>query len=259
VDVIVRGRIQLSWRTVEGGLTADHMMERRIQPELLDELPKSDPHAQRSRVDLRRVNAWMGNARILANALRSIPTPVRRIVEIGAGDGTLLLDVAARLGDHCKNTEVVLLDRQSLVTKETMERYHRFGWRVQAVEGDVFELLASDEFRAGDVVVANLFLHHFNGLQLRKLFDGFANQTDALIACEPYRSRSCLAFTKLLRLIGCNHVTRHDAAVSVAAGFRDHELSSLWPESQNWHMLEKSAGGFSHLFCVSRKDPNAAL
>ena len=46
-------------------------MTRRVEPELLDELPASDPRAVRSRQDLRRVNAWMGNARIMARALRS--------------------------------------------------------------------------------------------------------------------------------------------------------------------------------------------
>jgi hypothetical protein len=38
---------------------------------------------------------------------------------------------------------------------------------------------------------------------------------------------------KLLWLIGCNAVTRHDAAVSMRAGFIRQELSALWPDRQN--------------------------
>ena len=36
-------------------------MNRRLERELLDDLPVSDARAIRSRQDLRRVNLWMGN------------------------------------------------------------------------------------------------------------------------------------------------------------------------------------------------------
>jgi len=53
-------------------------------------------------------------------------------------------------------------------------------------------------------------------------------------------------------LMGCNAVTRHDARVSVRAGFRDDELSRLWP-SGGWTLEERGAPPFSHLF-VARRD-----
>ena len=45
-------------------------MERCVEPELLDELTPADPRAVRSRDDLVRVNAAMGNGGIMARALR---------------------------------------------------------------------------------------------------------------------------------------------------------------------------------------------
>src|SRR5437867_1950832 len=77
-------------------------MDRRVEPEFLDELPASDPRAIRSRRDLRCLNAWMGNTQIMARALRSgFPhEPPQRLVELGAGDATFLLRVAQRLGPH---------------------------------------------------------------------------------------------------------------------------------------------------------------
>ena len=64
-------------------------MNRIVQPELLDQLAADDPRAVRSRADLRRINAWMGNARFAARALTEIfpRSPPQQIVEIGAGDG----------------------------------------------------------------------------------------------------------------------------------------------------------------------------
>ena len=44
-------------------------MKRRIEPELLDELAPENPQAMGSRKDLQRINAWMGNSRIMARQL----------------------------------------------------------------------------------------------------------------------------------------------------------------------------------------------
>ena len=45
------------------------MLARILEPETLDHLAPGDPAAQRSRRDLRRVNAFMGARRILARAI----------------------------------------------------------------------------------------------------------------------------------------------------------------------------------------------
>ena len=45
-------------------------MDRRVEPEFLDQLPAEDSRAIRSRRDLQRVNAWMGNVGTMARALR---------------------------------------------------------------------------------------------------------------------------------------------------------------------------------------------
>src|SRR5437660_4780441 len=108
-------------------------MDRQVQPELLDELPATDARAVRSRLDLRRVNAWMGNARIMASALRSTfaGRRCRTIVELGAGDGTFLLRVARRLGPDWRGSMVVLLDRQRIVSPETLRDFEEMGWRAE--------------------------------------------------------------------------------------------------------------------------------
>jgi hypothetical protein len=56
----------------------------------------------------------------------------------------------------------------------------------------------------------------------------------------------------MLGLIGANGVTRHDAAVSVRAGFKGGELSALWPANPRWRLRERRAGLFSHLFLAQR-------
>jgi tRNA G46 methylase TrmB len=74
-------------------------MERCIQREWLDELPPEEPRAIQSRRDLKRINAWMGNARILAHEIKFARLHQRsalRVLELGAGDGTFMLRLARR-------------------------------------------------------------------------------------------------------------------------------------------------------------------
>jgi hypothetical protein len=55
-------------------------------------------------------------------------------------------------------------------------------------------------------------------------------------------------------MIGCNDVTRHDAIVSVRAGFKNRELSELWPAGGAWILHEHAYGLFSHYFVARRVD-----
>ena len=81
-----------------------------------------------------------------------------------------------------------------------------------------------------EIVVANLFLHHFDDASLAGLFRVIAGRTRLFIAIEPRRALWPLFCSRLLWAIGCNRVTRHDAVVSVRAGFSGEELSALWPD-----------------------------
>ena len=229
-------------------------MNRLVQPEWLDELPSADPRARWSRRDLRRINAWMRNHAIMAGALRAGMNGLaqRQIVEFGAGDGNLLLRVARKLSPRWRNINVTLLDRQKYVTSQTLASFASLSWRVKPVEADVFDWLPT---AAGlDVVTANLFLHHFEDVQLRELFRALANQVRLLVAIEPRRARWPLFCCRLIWAIGCNSVTRHDAKISVRAGVSGQELSALWPAGKNWQLTERRSGFFSHLFVARRKD-----
>jgi hypothetical protein len=104
-----------------------------------------------------------------------------------------------------------------------------------------------------EVVVANLFLHHFSDAQLVELFHGAGQIAQLFVAVEPRRAVWPLWCSRSLWAVGCNAVTRHDAAASVRAGFAGRELSTLWPASSEWVLTEKSAGLFSHVFVAQRR------
>lgn len=219
---------------------------RQLEPEWLDALPPADPLAVRSRADLRRINALMGNAAIVAQALKAtLPGPPAHIVDLGAGDGAFLAQLAERLGADWRGVRAVLLDRQDTVTARSLARLSGCGWQPEIVTAPAAAWLAEQPAGTLDVVVANLFLHHFSEATLATLLRLLAAKARWVVACEPRRSAAAAVGSRLLGLLGCTAVTRHDARVSVRAGFTGHELGAPWPGRV---VAEEPRRLFSHLF-----------
>jgi len=217
-----------------------------VEPELLDTLPATDSAAIRSRRDLVRINAIMGQHRMMAAALAAAPADVP-LVDLGGGDGRFFLSVARRLKSEPR--ELLIADRQTILQPATLEQFTKLGWRVRPLPGDIFETIPT--IPAGAVITANLFLHHFENEALSRFLAMTAARAGLFIACEPRRSSFALFAAKQLRWIGANAVTRHDAVVSVRAGFNGRELTALWPQT-GWTCREGPRFAFTHMFVAHK-------
>jgi SAM-dependent methyltransferase len=240
---------------------------RKLEPELLDELPPDEPRAVRSRLDLQRVHRAMGSLAILRRLVARLHEagPPRRILELGAGDGTLLLRFARSHHAVWPGVELTLLDRQSLVSPATLAAFQNLGWSVQRLTTDV--LPWSREVNKPslpvpryDLCVTSLFLHHFDAPALKLLLRAVAARSNAFIACEPRRDWLAGIGSRLIGLLGVNAVTRGDAVKSVAAGFRGTELMQAWRDANGagspirglWQLQEFAARPFTHCFIAER-------
>jgi len=220
-------------------------MKRVLTPEWLDELAAEEPAAVRSRRDLQRLNSLMGHIGTMSSVLAKAQGRGMRIVELGTGDGSFMLRLVQSPVRCGVSGHVVLVDRRPCISSATQIGFERIGWRMEVAAADVFDWLPTAA--PAHVMVANLFLHHFAPKELARLLALAAEKCQLFVACEPRRGLAALTASRLLWVIGCNAVTRHDAIISVRAGFRDHELSNLWP-AQGWNLREERAGLFSHLF-----------
>jgi hypothetical protein len=233
------------------------MAPRALEPEWLDALEPEDPRAIRSRRDLRVINGWMRQPAIMARVLARSCAPARscasegprRLIDLGSGDGTFLLRVARRL--RWRRVTALLVDQRDSVTPATRAAFAALGWRAESLAADAREVLAQGV--PVDVITANLFLHHLATEDLRALFADAARSTALFVACEPRRNAFSYAASRMVWALGCNHVSRHDAAVSVRAGFTDRELSALWPDAAAWHVEEFAALPFTHCFVARRE------
>ncbi|WP_338685172.1 hypothetical protein [Haloferula helveola] len=197
-------------------------MKRLVEPEILDTLPSDDPRAIASRVDLRRINFVMGNERwILREVAKHPQAAAKGIVEWGAGEGCLL----ERMSRFGPATGVDLVPRPDGLPDA-------IDWQ----SGDVMKAAGM----RGGILVANLFLHHFEANALRELgrrMSGF----DVVIAVEPWRSPGSLALGFSMQPL-VTRVTRHDMLASIRAGFARRELAGLLGlDAGGWRIGEKAS------------------
>jgi hypothetical protein len=176
-----------------------------------------------------------------------------RILELGAGDASLLLRLARAL-PAWRGVALTVLDRHDVISEADRRAYERLGWNLTVECVNVVDWASGPGIQRFDLCLANLFLHHFDTELLRTLLSAVAAQTDAFIACEPRRSGFARFASRLVALLGANAITRHDAVVSVDAGFTDHELSALWPDARDeWRCTEYAAPPFTHCFTAIRR------
>jgi len=227
---------------------------RRVEPELLDQLPADDPRAVRARRDVRRANTLMLNASIMASALlkHGAGQRPRKIVDLGSGDGHLMLRVARRLAPHWPDVTVVLQDKQDIVSRATRDAFTALRWRVETSATDVFDFLANAQPSGADIVTSNLFLHHFVDEQLARLLAHAAQLAQFMVVCEPRRAKFVVRASRLLWAVGFSNVGVHEAVVSARAGFNGKELSALWPTQDRWVLHEQEVGLFTHCFVARR-------
>ena len=186
-------------------------MQRELKPELLDSLPPDHPDALHNRRDLRLTNRLLGNYRWFA---RTLPDQLRlpgKVLEIGAGTG--------ELGDHLAARGIATDGLDLWPTPASWpadRRWHRT---------DLMTFGGYDDY---PVIIGNLIFHQFTAGQLAELGRKLRRSARIVLACEPLRRRrSQILFATVGPLLGANHVSLHDAHVSVAAGFRGDELPQM--------------------------------
>ncbi len=211
------------------------MQERSVNPELLDHLPADDPHAMRSRRDLRGINFLMGNERWVCRTLKRFSEAAGKgVVEIGAGDGQLCGKLAR------------LFPTSHLTAYDLAPAPTGLPPPVKWLCGDLFN---QPPPAPGGVRIANLILHHFEADALKTL-GRWVENADLLVFNEPDRSTLPHWLGRLMHPC-INHVTRHDMHVSITAGFRAGEIQSYLGLDPGCWKIEESCTwrGARRLIC----------
>jgi hypothetical protein len=192
-------------------------MQREVIREQLDFLPEDDLRVVKNRRDLQTFNRLFGSRRWFARSLLEHLRSEDKLLEIGAGDGSLIRDIRQQVLPRFTND----LPAWHLLELKEVPPCEGPGFVRHLADVRVFPSYA--DFT---VILGNMFLHQMQNSELAHLGKQWNEHARLLIFQETWRQPFALWGAKLLTL-PMSPVSRHDAAVSVRAGFRKGELGPL--------------------------------
>jgi len=184
------------------------LLDRCYRPEIIDsDLPDEvmrDVHR-----DLTRTHRWLGNTAAILSALRRDPLPVRRVLDIGCGDGALLLEIRRKL-----RADVVGVDL-----------------RPPSFQLDAVPILQTNAVLAplpeSDVAVAVCMAHHLSDADCIELIRNVGRYCRRFIILDLVRHRLPLTLFSLTVGPLVHPVNAHDGRRSIRRSYTPRELRAL--------------------------------
>jgi ubiquinone/menaquinone biosynthesis C-methylase UbiE len=205
-------------------------MRRITSAELLDDDLGTPEEIRVSLDDLWRINRCLGGVsstlRMLEHFLARTGIRSARILDVGAGDSRMAGHIRQKLLQRGIRAETVVLDRRLT---------HLASGRPAAasllpVVADVFALPFPEQ--SFDVVMCNLFLHHFSGEKARELLRCLAGVASrAVLINDLERHILPYLFIRFGYPFARSRLTRHDGPASVRQAYTRDELAQLAAEA----------------------------
>lgn len=210
-------------------------MERRLTPEWMDD-PAVDPaELNEALAFIRKVNLRLGGVKALTNHLQrwSANWPANgpdghevTILDIATGSADIPVEVvrwARERGHRVRITAVDIHETTLDSAREHVERELGADAPIELVRADAKELVDRYGPLSFDYVHAGMFLHHLSEIEILtvlRIMDRVAKR--GIVWNDLVRSRVAMAGIWVLTL-GEPPITKHDARVSVRAGFTKKE------------------------------------
>jgi len=194
--------------------------------EWLDDDLGTPAEIKRSFDDLWRINRWLGGVsgclHLLDRYFARRDSRRVRVLEVGAGDSRLAAYLQAELERRNRSVEFVALDRRL----SHLRNGNPSAGRLLRIVGDVSDLPFPKE--SFEVVICNLFLHHFSESEAVKLLRRLGEvASDAVLINDLERHPLPYFFIRLAWPFARSRITRHDGAASVRQAYTKDELESL--------------------------------
>ncbi|MGH9328179.1 MAG: methyltransferase domain-containing protein [Terriglobia bacterium] len=206
-------------------------MQRIVSREILDDdLDLAPQEIGKVLDDIWRINRWFGGVTGAFQLLKRIcdrtGLSAVRILDVGAGDGRLASRLRRKMDKEGIRAEFVIVDRNfsHLVSRCPPSA------APAGVVADALEL----PFGEGsfDVVMSNLFLHHFSGEPARRLLRALAaTAKHAVLMNDLDRRWLAYLFIRHFPFIARSRVSRLDGGASVRQAYTPEEMAMLAVET----------------------------
>lgn len=201
-------------------------MRRITTKELLDEDRGTAAEIEASLADLWRINRWLGGVstslRLLERFFARTGPHAVRILDVGAGDSRLADRLRKEPALRRQGAEFFVLDRRW----SHLAGGNPVACGLAPVVADVFRMpFGKASF---DLVMCNLFLHHFSGAQAERLLRSMAAVArEAVLVNDLERHWLPYLFIRCAYPFARSRITRHDGPASVRQAYTRRELAAL--------------------------------
>lgn len=205
-------------------------IKRIVSRELLDEGLVAPEELPAILDDIWRINRWFGgisgSLKLLDRFFTRTGGHAVRILDVGAGDGRLAAILRQQLKERSIESKFFVLDRQW----SHISAGHASKNGLNRVVGDAFDL----PFRPAsfEIVMCNLFLHHFSGQDARKVLGAMTSiATEAVLINDLDRRWLPYLIIRLAPLLVRTPAARRDGIASVRQAYTSPELIFLAKEA----------------------------
>lgn len=233
-----------------------NLQKRSYQPELLDGENIPFEHIKINMQELNVINTWLGGHTITLKGFKKLVGNRKSITvcEIGCGGGDNLNAISTFCLQHNISLSIIGIDKNENcieVAKELFGSFMNASWIVSDY--------ALVEFKQKpDIIFSSLFCHHFTENEIHFQLKWMKANCELGFFINDLH-RNGLAYYSILfltKIFSKSYLVRHDAALSVARGWRKKEWISLLKFADIQHYTISWKWAFRYLILVKHAKGN---
>ncbi len=227
---------------------------RATERELMDDPDISLLDLKEALYDISKTNRMLGGNRITLKALSNIfkENPLKKkwtIVDVGCGDGEMLRLIADYFTSENLEIELIGIEisEQSIVMGEEMSHSYK---NIRFLKKDILKINHTS-FHC-DIIICTLTLHHFKDQEILSFMKQFVSLAQvAVVINDLQRSKIAYQLFRLFsRIFIKSHVAKNDGLVSIASGFKKHELKKVAQQLKLKHSEITWKWAFRYLWLI---------
>ncbi|MEO9872862.1 methyltransferase domain-containing protein [Ekhidna sp.] len=196
--------------------------------EIMDDLNISGEVVGQTLRELNTINRRLGGNQISVNAFKNMVNNKSEVIlaDLGCGGGDIMVEMAKWSRKNSVKSSFIGIDANHHIVEYAESNTMRFS-EISYQPINIF----SEEFKKQvfDIIHCCLFTHHFTNQELATLFRQFRQQarTGVIINDLHRHPLAYWSISLLTSLFSKSTMVKNDAAVSVARGFKKHELKEI--------------------------------
>ncbi|REE00392.1 methyltransferase domain-containing protein [Marinoscillum furvescens] len=206
---------------------------RASEEEIMDDLNLSGQVIDQTLRELDYINRTLGGNAISLSAFKKLlkGNEIQSVADLGCGGADILIEMAKIARKQYRKVKFTGIDANPHIVNYAQG--HTKSW--PEIEVQCHNIFSEDfQQQHFDIIHCCLFLHHFTHGELVQLFRSFSHQARVAIVVNDLH-RHLLAYHSirlLTRFFSKSYMVRNDAALSVARGFKKHELKAILHEAE---------------------------